>query len=337
MQSMNTSVNPSTHTAVRASVLLNRLLARTRLRQLQLLVLIADLGSIQRAAEMAGMTQPSATKALAELERLVELPLFERHARGVRPTLTCRDLLPLLRSMLGTLNSCAEVLATTAEGVQGLVSVGAIAGAITGGVGRALSAFLTRHPQLRAELVEDSRHVLLGRFSEHTLDIALLREPATLPSGARFVPLIEDRVVAIAAPDHPLSRRRELTPEQLLGETWVLPPLDTLMSSAFERLFAPCGHLPARTPLTTRSLSMLFEYLRAQRALVLVPFSNVQHFVEAGLLKELKLRFADALPPIGMLLAEGSPKRGTVILSSFLEDWFLSPGCQSPKRQRVFP
>lgn len=270
------------------------------------------------------MTQPSATKALAELERLVEVPLFERHARGVRPTPVCRDLLPLLRSMLGALNGCAEVLATTAEGAKGLVSVGAIAGGITAVLGGALSAFLERHPQLRVELVEDSRHVLLGRFAEHTLDIVLLREPSTLASGAHFVPLMPDRIVAVAAPDHPLQRRRELTPEQLLDQTWVLPPLDTLMHGAFEHLFAPCGRLPSRTPLITRSLPMLLEYLSAQKALALVPFSYVRHFVAAGLLRPLRLHLADAIPPIGMLLAEAQQKRGALILSEFLDDWCRS-------------
>ena len=73
MQSTTTSHLPNSG---RSSALLNRLLARTRLRQLQLLVLIADLGSIQRAAEVVGQTQSSATKALSELERMVGLPLL---------------------------------------------------------------------------------------------------------------------------------------------------------------------------------------------------------------------------------------------------------------------
>jgi DNA-binding transcriptional LysR family regulator len=166
--------------------LLNRLLARTRLRQLQLLVLIADLGSIQRAAEVVGQTQSSATKALSELERMVGLPLFERHARGVRPTLICRDLLPLLRNMLGSLNGCAEMLAAAAEGVQGILSVGAITGALSGFLGRELPPFLQQHPQLRVEVVEDSHHALLAGLAARTLDMVLVRAPAAAISGTRL-------------------------------------------------------------------------------------------------------------------------------------------------------
>lgn len=308
-------------TLTRASVLLNRLLARTRLRQLQLLVLIADLGSIQRAADAASLTQSSATKALAELERQVGLPLFERHARGVRPTQVCRELLPLLRSMLASLTGCAEALAAAAEGAQGLLQVGAITGSITGLLGRALPAFLAQHPQLRVEVLEDARHVLLSRFAEHTLDLLLVREPPVAVSGARFVPLLPDRIVAVVAPGHPLLRRRVLQPEQLLDQTWVLPPLDALMHGMFERLFEPCGRLPRRAPLITRSLPTILEFLRAQPALVLTPYSFVQTFVETGLLQVLNLRCADALPPIGMLLPEAPTKRGVTLLGDFLADW----------------
>jgi DNA-binding transcriptional LysR family regulator len=171
---MTTSHLPSSG---RSSALLNRLLARTRLRQLQLLVLIADLGSIQRAAEVVGQTQSSATKALSELERMVGLPLFERHARGVRPTLICRDLLPLLRTCWAR-SMAAQKCWRQPPKAQGILSVGAITGALSGFLGRELPPFLQQHPQLRVEVVEDSHHALLAGLAARTLDMVLVRAPA---------------------------------------------------------------------------------------------------------------------------------------------------------------
>ncbi len=312
---MTTSHLPSSG---RSSALLNRLLARTRLRQLQLLVLIADLGSIQRAAEVVGQTQSSATKALSELERMVGLPLFERHARGVRPTLICRDLLPLLRNMLGSLNGCAEMLAAAAEGVQGILSVGAITGALSGFLGRELPPFLQQHPQLRVEVVEDSHHALLAGLAARTLDMVLVRAPAAAISGTRFVPLLQDEVVVVAAPTHPLHRKRNLHASQLLEQQWVLAPLSTQMHEAFERLFESCEHLPERSPLITRSLPMLLEYLRATYAVALTPLSVVQPFVQAGWLKVLALQFPRTLAAIGLLLPETPEKHGVDMLAEFL-------------------
>lgn len=315
MRSVDTSAH---HVPVAPSVLRNRLLARTRLRQLQLVLLIAERGSIQRAAADAGMSQPSATKALSELERLVGTALFERHARGMRPTPVCRELLPLVRSMLAALNRCAEALAAAAEGAQGMIAVGSITGAIAGVLGRGLPAFLAQHPQLRVEVVEGAHPVLVGALAEQSLDLVLVRQPDVIAGGMRFVPLRQDRIVAVAAPGHRLLGRRELRAEQLLDELWALPPLDAMMHGVFERLFAPCGRQPARAPLVTRSQPMLLDFLRAQPALVLTPYSSVQTFLEAGLLKVLPLRCDDVLPPIGMLLPEHPAKRGASLLAEHL-------------------
>ena len=69
-----------------ATVLLNRLLARGKFRHIQVLLRLAELGSVQRTADAIGLTQSSVTQTLAYLESLLEVRLFERHARGVTPT-----------------------------------------------------------------------------------------------------------------------------------------------------------------------------------------------------------------------------------------------------------
>ena len=62
----------------------SRLMAKARLRHLQLLVAVADQGNLKHAAEEVGLSQPAATQAIAELEQLLELRLFERHSKGMR-------------------------------------------------------------------------------------------------------------------------------------------------------------------------------------------------------------------------------------------------------------
>ena len=84
---------------LRSSVVLNRLLTRLRVRHIQVLVKLADLGNVKRAALAVGVSQPAATLLLADMERLIATPLFLRHSRGVTPTQMALDLLPLARSL----------------------------------------------------------------------------------------------------------------------------------------------------------------------------------------------------------------------------------------------
>ena len=66
--------------------LFSRLVRHARLRQLQLLLALQHSGSVVKAAQHLDMSQSAATQALAELERVLELRLFERHSRGMRAT-----------------------------------------------------------------------------------------------------------------------------------------------------------------------------------------------------------------------------------------------------------
>ena len=82
---------------VTATVLLHRLVARGKFRHIQVLLKLAELGSVQRAAEAIGLTQSSVTQTLAYLESLLGTRLFTRHARGVMPTPLASQLVPVAR------------------------------------------------------------------------------------------------------------------------------------------------------------------------------------------------------------------------------------------------
>ena len=97
--------------SISAKVLLNRLTAKARFRHFEVLVRLNELGSIKRTAESIGMTQPGVTQILADLEHLLEVTLFHRHARGVLPTQACQDLLPMARQCLLGLSASAEAIA----------------------------------------------------------------------------------------------------------------------------------------------------------------------------------------------------------------------------------
>lgn len=94
-----------------AKSLHQRLMTKGRLRQLQMINTVASLGNINKAAGALGISQPAITKAIAEFEADIGVPIFERHARGMRPTPAGQDILILLRRIEETARFCAEVAA----------------------------------------------------------------------------------------------------------------------------------------------------------------------------------------------------------------------------------
>ena len=112
-----------------SSVLLHRLLARGKFRHVQVLLRLAELGSVQRAADAIGVTQSSVTQTLAYLEDLLGTPLFQRHARGVRPTAACRDLVPIARQIVAGLGEAVDTVSARRRQGSGTVRLVASASA----------------------------------------------------------------------------------------------------------------------------------------------------------------------------------------------------------------
>ena len=75
-----------------ANTLLNRFVVRSKFRHMQVLIKLAEIGSMRRTAEAVNMTQPAITQLVAELEKLLETKLFLRHAKGVEPTVAEKAL-----------------------------------------------------------------------------------------------------------------------------------------------------------------------------------------------------------------------------------------------------
>ena len=284
-----------------ASVLLNRLLARGKFRHLQVLLALAELGSLQRTAEAIGMTQSAVTQTLAYLERLLETTLFERHARGVRPTLACANLVPVARQLMLGVAEGAEVLAAHHDKGNRTVRLGASTAATNGLLLACLDGFHRDHPDIEVLLRELEGADQLLAIARGEVDLVACRQPAVVPDRWEFLALRDDRYVVVCARSHRLARARKLEWTSLSGERWLLTPAGSAARQRFDEL-APRFEKPARTyPLVTRMLSSLEWMLRTQGLLVLLPLSVVRHLVDAGELAALPVPGLGPAPPLGVL------------------------------------
>src|SRR3982751_2017697 len=100
--------------------------ARLKTRQLLLLVALAEEGNIHRAAQVLNMTQPAASKLLKDLEDVLEVSLFDRLPRGMRPTWYGETMIRHARVALASLNQAHDELTALKAGRFGQVNIGAI-------------------------------------------------------------------------------------------------------------------------------------------------------------------------------------------------------------------
>ncbi len=296
-------------------VLFNRMATHGRLRQLHLLVVLEDCGSIARAATQLHMSQSAATQALAELERVVEVLLFERHARGIRPTSAGRAMTAAARKALAGLAEAAESLAAIRQGAAGSLRLGAIPAAACALVPGLLAGFYAAHPDVHLELHEDTGARLLPMLTAGGLDAVFCRAPQGLPAGFVFEPLLDDDVVVVAASHHPLAGQKRLSLDALAGMRWILPVMNIQLRAIFENRVL-CRLPQARWfPVSTVSLPVIEGLLQQPQAVSLLPLSILAGLQGNGRVCRLDVDLSASLAPLGVACVQTSP---SLLLQSLL-------------------
>ena len=301
-----------------ASLLLNRLLGRARLKHLQVLVKVADLGSLKKAGEAVGMTQPAVTHVVADLEALLGVELFVRHARGVTPSLFGEELLPMARQVIQSLGLGMEAVVARMERVGANLRVGATTAAVSALLAKALPTFMEHYPEILVHVVECHPDELASRIQRGDVDLAVYRKPAIHPSGWDFVPLMADRLVVVCGGDHPMARRRRLTFKQLSGETWLAAPVSTLGRRLLDDLFLTWNMAPRYVYMSTVALPLTCAFLVQNRLLTLIPHSVLAPFIAAGQLAVLPVGELMPIEPLGVLIPQEPQNSAIWSLVDFL-------------------
>lgn len=300
------------------STLSNRLIARGKFRHIQVLLKLAELGSVQRTGEAIGMTQSAVTQALAYIERLVGTQLFHRHARGISPTPACTALLPVVRNLMQGIQDGAETL--HAQQLRGLnnVRLMASAAAVNGILLRALPVFHAHHPAIQVQLKEAEGDDQLLAVARKEIDLVVCRRPNSLPEGWAFRPLFDDRLTVVSGAGHPLAGRSRVRWADLANERWVLAPAGTIARQQLDELAQAQGLRLHTYPLVTRSLPLLHSLLSQDKLVALLPLSFIQPQIDAGELKSLKLTANLPLEPLGVLLPQWDASPSALALAEFL-------------------
>ena len=199
-------------------------------RQLEVFAAIVDAGSVRAGADQLGLSQPAASMALAELERLLGTPLFDRGRQRLRLNERGRALLPRAREIVERLR---ELGTLAGDAPAGTLAVGASNTVGNYLVGDLLGEFIAAQPQVKVRLrVANSAQVLAGVL-DFTLDVGCIEGPLEHAEVERMDWRRDELKVCVRA-DDPLARRRRLRVDDLRGRRWILRETGSATRSLFE-------------------------------------------------------------------------------------------------------
>src|SRR5258708_15019950 len=215
---------------------------RLRLRHLQVLLSLASTGNLSQSAAALSTTQPALSKWLKELEEDVGLPLFERHARGLRPTSYGEALIEHACRIEAHLDIARDDMQALRAGGSGLVSIGTSGVSAADTVPLAVSRLLERMPRAQVRLVESTMNQLMPQLARGELDIVVGR------SGQQYddpqlqtETLYTEPINFVARPDHALTEKVQLGWDDVLAYSWIVWPQGTPVRNALETALAAAG------------------------------------------------------------------------------------------------
>ena len=172
----------------------------TSLRQLEIFVKVADLGSFTQAASELFITQPAISWQIKSLEEQAGVPLFRRRDKKLELSEAGEDLLAASREILTIYRRAEHEMAQHRGLEKGSFHIGAstIPGEYV--LPRLLPAFQQEHPQISIRISIGATGEMLRRLTTGELDIAIVGAALDLPD-VDYTPWMEDALVGVASPN----------------------------------------------------------------------------------------------------------------------------------------
>lgn len=240
---------------------------------LRTLSAVLRMGSFAAAGRQLGYTGSAVSQQIGALEADVGMRLFEREARGIRPTPAARFLSERAQEALGAFAALEDAVAGMSAGTTGRLALGSFPTASEALVPSALASFATAHPQVDVRLDDGEPDHLVPRLLEGDLDVIVVYHydlvPEAWPRGfARQTLLREPLVLLVGDAYQGATDAASLT--DFADELWIATREGTAGSLALERACANAGFAP-RIRYRTNDYDVVRSFVRAGLGVAAVP------------------------------------------------------------------
>ena len=276
---------------------------RLTMKHLRLIAAIAEFRQLSLAAAALSLTQPAASRSLAEIERLCGAPLFERHVRGMTLTPLGELIARRARNVLEELGEAAEEAARYSAGRGGTVRIGAVTGGAIGYVVPVIRRLKAEAPDAEVHVEVAMSRELVRELAALRLDFVLARlPPEAEPRDFEAVRADEEVVRLIAGADHSAARRDRVPLADLVDLDWVMQTTGAPIRLAIEEALLAQGRRPPARVTNTPSLLVTIAMLTGSPAIAPVSAEVAELLTRAGVgIVTLPLRERIVVAPYALL------------------------------------
>jgi DNA-binding transcriptional LysR family regulator len=287
----------------------DRIGRRIRLRDLHVVLAVAEAGSMAKASQKLAISHPVVSKTISDLEHMLGVKLFDRSSQGVELTAYGQALLKCGVNVFDEMRQGLKQIELLTDPTSGELAVGCPE-IMNAGIMPAISERLLRqHPGVRLRVVHAD--VALSQFNlmrERKVELLIGRMPEPfVEDDLVSEPLLQEPFVAVAGASSQWARRRRVELADLMEQSWVLPPHDSTPGGIISGLFAASGLQPPKAAVATLSVQLTTSLIATGNFVGILPYSVASFSARRVGLKILPAR----IPPTRYSIAIITMKRRT--------------------------
>ena len=281
----------------------DRIGRRVRLRDLHVVMIVADCGSMTKAASQLAISHPVVSKTISDLEHTLGVRLFDRTAQGVVLTPYGQALLKCGTTVFDEMRLGLKQIEFLANPDAGELRIGSPEIAMTGLMPAIVERFSQQFPRV-------SLHVLLSNIAmmqfqelrDRQIDLLIGRMPRPLLEDDLAVEtLFDEPFVAVAGLGTRWASVRKMELVDLIDERWVLPPYDSLPGALILEIFRTKNLKPPRPAVVSLSVQLTVSLIASGRFVGVLPNSVAQFNKERTGLRLLPIKLGTARFAFGII------------------------------------
>jgi DNA-binding transcriptional LysR family regulator len=299
------------------------------LRQLKVFEAVARNLNYTQAAQELHLTQPAVSMQIKQLEESVGLPLFEQMGKQTYLTEAGREMYHYCRAISQQLSEAEEVIEQLKGVKRGHLDV-SVASTANYFATRLLASFISHFPEVSFSLDVTNRATLLRQLEQNDKDIVIMGRPPE-DRHLETEAFMENPLVVIAPPDHPLASQNKIPLKRLEEEAFVVREPGSGTFIAMERFFAQHG-IKLKTGMEMTSNEAIKQAVEAGLGLGIVSIHTLELELETGRLVVLDMVDFPILRH--WYVVHRRSKRLSPVAQAF-KDFVLSEGSKMISLQRL--
>jgi DNA-binding transcriptional LysR family regulator len=274
------------------------------LRQLEILQAIAETGSFTACGRKLHVSQSAISRQILLLEAELGEPLFLRVGRQVRMTPAAESLVQLGQRVFLDVRETVGAITDRTRDLRGTLR-------LSGGMTVCMYVFppllkhLRRvHPHLDVRLAAATAGRSVQEIRAGRVDAGLLTLPVE-ESDLVTVPALNEELLLVTTPTHPLARKRKIQPKDVAGQPFVLFEIGSATRMVIDRFFAS-ENIEPTIVMDTENVEIIKAMVKTGLGIGIVPYQAVAREVRAGQLFCARIEGHEMLRQTGWVYARAN-------------------------------